>query len=74
MSESTMRRKLRAEESTFQGVLDRVRTQLAYEYLGSTRLPVAEIARLLGFDDVTNFRRSFRRWSGLTPSAYRDSL
>jgi len=74
MSESTLRRKLKAEGVTFQGVLDQVRTQLAYEYLGSTRLPVAEVARLLGFDDATNFRRSFRRWSGQTPSAYRDSL
>ena len=74
MSESSLRRKLKAEGTTFQELLDQVRKQLAYEYLNATRLPVAEVARLLGFDDTTNFRRAFRRWSGQTPSEYRNSL
>lgn len=73
MSESTLRRRLRQEGSGFQVLLDQVRLHLACQYLRETRLPVAEIGRLLGFDDVTNFRRAFTRWSGMTPSRLRDA-
>jgi AraC-like DNA-binding protein len=71
MSESTLRRRLRQEGSGFRPLLDQVRLHLASQYLRETDLPVAEIGRLLGFDDVTNFRRAFGRWSGTTPSQMR---
>lgn len=31
-----------------------------------------EVAEYLRFTDTTNFRRSFKRWTGLVPSAVRD--
>lgn len=71
MSESTLQRHLAKEGVKYQQLLDQVRYRLAREYLEGTRLPVAEIASLLGFSDSANFRRSFRRWSGTTPSALR---
>lgn len=71
MSESTLQRRLAAEGCRYQQLLDEVRFRLANEYLSATTLPVAEIANLLGFSDVTNFRRSFRRWSGARPSDVR---
>jgi AraC-like DNA-binding protein len=71
MSESTLQRRLAAEGCRYQQLLDEVRYRLASEYLSATTLPVAEIANLLGFSDVTNFRRSFRRWSGARPSDVR---
>jgi AraC-like DNA-binding protein len=71
MSESTLQRRLTAEGWRYQQLLDRVRYTLADEYLTGTLLPVAEIAALLGFSDATNFRRSYRRWSGTTPSQLR---
>lgn len=72
MSESTLQRRLASEGCRYQQLLDEVRYRLANEYLVSTTLPVAEIASLLGFSDVTNFRRAFRRWSGATPSEIRN--
>lgn len=71
MSESTLRRRLQAEGSSFQQLLDQVRLHLASQYLTETEFPVAEVGRLIGFDDVANFRRSFRRWSGKNPSQLR---
>lgn len=71
MSESTLQRRLAKEGARYQQLLDQVRYRLAREYLEGTTLPVAEIASLLGFSDSANFRRSFRRWSGTTPSAIR---
>ena len=72
MSESTLQRQLAKEATKYQLQLDRVRYRLAGEYLVGTTLPVAEIAGLLGFSDAVNFRRSFRRWSGTTPSQIRE--
>ena len=71
ISESTLRRKLAKEGARFQPLLDQVRYRLAQEYLQQTDLPVAEIAVLLDFDNATNFRRAFKRWSGKTPKALR---
>jgi len=71
-SESTLQRHLAKEGTKYQLQLDSVRYRLANEYLVGTALPVAEIAGLLGFSDAVNFRRSFRRWSGTTPSHARD--
>ncbi|MBB6522599.1 AraC family transcriptional regulator [Pseudoteredinibacter isoporae] len=72
MSESSLRRKLRAEGSSFQQLLDNLRLHLAQQYLSKTRLSVAEVGRLIGFDDVANFRKAFIRWSGQAPSVWRE--
>lgn len=71
MSERTLQRRLAREGRRYQQILDEVRYRLANEYLSGTNLPVSEIAYLLGFSDTTNFRRSFKRWSGTTPSMIR---
>jgi len=68
MSESTLRRKLAKENQGFQTIVDKVRHRLAVEYLTTTKIPVSEIAALLGFSDSANFRRAFKRWNGSTPS------
>jgi AraC-like DNA-binding protein len=72
MSESTLQRHLTKEGFRFQQLLDKVRYRLANEYLVGSALPVVEIACLLGFSDTTNFRRAFKRWSGMTPSQIRE--
>ena len=74
MSESTLRRRLQGESTNFQQLLDQVRLHLASQYLTETEFPVAEVGRLTGFDDVANFRRSFRRWSGKNPSQLRTKV
>ena len=39
--------------------------------LETTGLSIAEIARQSGFEDVSVFRRHFRGYAGLSPTAYR---
>ena len=74
MSESTLQRRLAKEGCRFQELLDQVRYRLALEYLQSTQLPVTEVAVLLGYSSAANFRRSFKRWSGLTPVEIRNQV
>ena len=73
MSERTLRRRLAEEGTSYRDLLDEVRSHLAREYLRDTPLNVVDIASLLGFEDVANFRRAFRRWTGLAPQQYRET-
>ena len=74
MSESTLQRRLAKEGCKFQQLLDQVRYRLALEYLQGTHLPVTEVALLLGYSSAANFRRSFKRWSGVTPAKIRQTF
>lgn len=70
-SSRSLRRHLAQMGTGYQQVLDEVRRSLALQYLGTTHLPLHEIAYLLGFSDPSNFRRAFKKWTGKLPSDYR---
>lgn len=67
----TLRRRLLEEGITYQRILDETRENLALQYLEFTSLTPKEIAFLLGYSDVSNFRRAFRSWTGKKVSDYR---
>jgi AraC-like DNA-binding protein len=71
MSVATLRRRLEEESITFSGIVDDVRQGLSKQYLGDQALSVTEIAFLLGFSSVTAFGRAFKRWTGVSPVAFR---
>lgn len=70
----TLRRRLNDLGTSYQRILDDVRRELAIEYLRTTNLTVQEIAELLGYSEVTNFRRAFLRWVELSPYQYRKQI
>lgn len=74
MSVSTLRRKLAAEGISWQELKEEGRRAAALRYVADTELPIAEVTRLLGFDEASTFFRAFRRWTGTTPSRYRAEL
>ena len=69
VSPATLKRYLAQHGTSFQAELDQVRAHLALYWLGLRGQPNEVVARELGFCDVANFRRSFKRWTGQTPSA-----
>lgn len=71
MSARTLIRRLTAEGCRYSDILAEARCELACWYLKDTDLPIAEIAEKLGYDDNSNFSRTFRHWKQLTPSDYR---
>lgn len=71
MSPRTYRRRLQSENASFQDLLDQVRAEHATRYLQHTRLPLASIAYLVGFNDTSNFRRAFTKWTGRSPGEVR---
>jgi AraC-like DNA-binding protein len=71
LSERTLQRRLRQESLTLQQLLDAVRLTLAKRHLRESRESIAEISFLLGFSEVRAFHRAFKRWTGVTPNAFR---
>lgn len=66
----TLHRQLKDEGSSWRNVRDEVKLKLAQEYLKQA-YPMDEIAERLGYSDAANFSHAFKRWKGITPSAYR---
>jgi AraC-like DNA-binding protein len=73
ISRQTLFRKLRAEGTTFEKVLDALRHKLAVHYLSGKRVSVNETAYLVGFSDPAAFSRAFKRWTGMSPREMRMS-
>lgn len=73
MSRQTLYRRLKDEGVTFAGVHDQLRCKMAQDYLTAQKASVMETAYLLGFSEASSFVRAFKRWTGLSPSAYRDT-
>ncbi len=71
VSTATLRRRLDEEGVAFSAILDDVRKDAAQRYLLGSDLTVTEIADRLGFSHVRAFARAFRRWTGKTPSDFR---
>jgi AraC-like DNA-binding protein len=70
-SARTLRRRLADEGLTFERVRDAALSAIAKDRLRDTRLSLEEVAYLVGFSEVSAFRRAFRRWTGMTPGRYR---
>lgn len=71
-SERSLRRQLEQSGTSYRNLVDQVRERRAREMLAGSGLPVQAIAYELGFETPSNFARSFKRWTGTTPTAYRE--
>lgn len=71
MTERTLRRRLASEGVGFKELLEETRARLAREYVADEKLPLCEVAFVLGFSEPSSFHRAFKRWTGKTPAAYR---
>ncbi|MEM1235454.1 MAG: AraC family transcriptional regulator ligand-binding domain-containing protein [Pseudomonadota bacterium] len=73
VSPRTLARRLEAEGTSFREIKEAVLSRQAMALLGDARLSTEAIAALLNFHDSASFRRSFKRWTGQTPSTFRRS-
>ena len=73
ISPATLKRYLARHGTHFQAELDQVRSHVALRML-HRGCDNEAVARYLGFHDANNFRRSFKRWTGVTPMLLRQGL
>lgn len=70
MTTATLRRRLRAEGSSYQQLKDDIRRDTAIHHLSRGTLSMEQVAESVGFSEPTSFFRAFKRWTGVTPRAY----
>jgi AraC-like DNA-binding protein len=71
MHRRTLNRRLRAEGTTYQEILDQVRYEAARQLLAGSDVSLDDVAAVLGYAGVTQFTRTFRRWAGVSPGRWR---
>ncbi len=71
MSARTLRRRLESEGTSYQRIKDKARRDRAISLLRHPGLSVCEVAEALGFSDPSAFHRSFKKWTGQSPGAFR---
>ncbi len=71
MSLRNLQRRLKEEGTSYSELLNHTRKELGLSYLADSSYSVSEITYLLGFSDSSSFARACKRWTGLSPAAYR---
>lgn len=70
--ESTLRRRLTKAGTSFREIKTSSLFEAAQYYLLRGSYTMEQIAQRLGFGDDTGFRRAFKTWAGVSPSAWRE--
>lgn len=73
ISVRSLRRRLEAEGKSYNDILNEALATVAKHLLNDPRRTIQEVAYDMGFSDPSTFHRAFKRWTGVTPSAYRES-
>jgi len=71
VSPATLRRKLAAEGTGWQQVVDQLRRDMALRLLRDGRRSLERVAESLGYVDARSLHRAFRKWTGTAPGEHR---
>jgi AraC-like DNA-binding protein len=74
MSVRTLHNRLAQADTNYQQLLDDTRRELAEQYMKQPSISISEVGYILGFSDCSNFSRAFQRWTGKSPSQFRDTF
>lgn len=67
----SLQRKLTEQGVSYKSLLESTREELGKQYISSSKYSISEVAYLLGFSEPGNFSRAFKRWTGQSPSYFR---
>ena len=72
MSVRSLQDGLKKEGTSFQSILHDVRKEMAIKQLSRPDFNVTDVAFLTGFSDISTFSRNFKKWTGLTPTEFKN--
>ncbi|MGS2722213.1 AraC family transcriptional regulator ligand-binding domain-containing protein [Porticoccus sp. GXU_MW_L64] len=71
MSTRTLQRKLKGCNTSFESLVEEVFRERALQYMENPDFSIQEVGRVMGFNDLSNFSRAFKRWTSMSPTEYR---
>lgn len=71
VSVRTLQARLEESGLNFRTLLDRMRHAQSLMYMGDLDIALVDMAHMLGFATQSSFHHAFKRWTGMTPGAYR---
>jgi len=74
LSVRSLQRKLKGQDTSYQKLVDEIRSELAHSYISDMETDLTEIAFLIGFSEQSAFSRAFKRWTGKSPKQVREAL
>ncbi|NUG10484.1 AraC family transcriptional regulator [Acinetobacter seifertii] len=73
ISEATVQRRLKHEGVSYQQIKNEIRCDIAIERLSKSNDSIQDISEDLNFHDPSAFHRAFKKWTGISPGAYREA-
>lgn len=73
LTERTLQRRLRAQNSRYQNLLAKIRKEISAESLGSPGMNITLLSQQLGYADVSSFSKAYKSWFGVSPSHHKAS-
>jgi len=67
----TLRRQLVAKGTSFREIAKETRYEISRQLLTDTRMQIVEVAAVLEYADASAFTRAFKRWTDMSPAAWR---
>lgn len=74
VSPRSLQRKLQQAGTSFSDLIETTRFEMAAEILAASDTPLIDVAMTLGYENQSNFGRSFRRFAGISPGRYRREM
>jgi AraC-like DNA-binding protein len=73
VSVRSLHRRLADEGQSYVAIANEASGVLAKRLIAEENRTIQETAFLMGFNDVSSFHRAFKRWTGTTPTKFRQN-
>lgn len=71
MTPRHLQRRLQVEQATFRDIAGDVRKEIAFQLMQNSTIKISEVSDILGYSDLTAFRKAFKSWTNATPRVIR---
>lgn len=66
-----LQRRLLQEQTTFRDIAGEIRKEIAFQLMQNPAIKISEVSDILGYSDLTSFRKAFKSWTNSTPREMR---
>jgi len=66
-----LQRRLQQEQTTFRAIAAEIRKEIAFQLMQNPAIKISEVSDILGYSDLTAFRKAFKSWTNSTPRSIR---